>query len=105
MENTQINESREDLRARLKQKIKNKKSTRTGGITRKKSQDINDSFKKISEVLVNKNIENPDQIDSSLIETIMSIISKEDLELILQKMQENSKIKELLQVINEKFTK
>lgn len=104
MESTQNNESRENLRARLKEKIKNKKNTRTTGITRKKNQNINESFKKISDVLVNKNIENPEQIDSSLIETIMSIISKQDLELILQKMQENSKIKELLQAINQKFT-
>ena len=43
-----------------------------------------------------------DLIDSSLIETIMSIISKEDLELLLEKVQENSKFKEILYQINEK---
>jgi len=75
-EDTQVTETREQLRARLKQKINSKKTNRTNGITRKKSNDINDSFKKITEVLVNKNIQSPDQIDSTVIETIMNIISK-----------------------------
>ena len=103
-EKSQKNETREELRARLKQKINSKRINRTNGINRKKSQNINDSFKKIAEILTNKNIENPEQIDSTLIETIMTAISKEDLELIIHRMQENSKFKELLQTINEKFT-
>lgn len=103
-ETLQKNETREELRSRLKQKINSKKTNRTNGISRKKSQNINDSFKKIGEILTNKNIENPEQIDSTLIETIMTAISKEDLELILQRMQENSKFKELLQIINNKWT-
>lgn len=96
-------QTREELRARLKLKIDNKKTTRTNGINRKKSQNINDSFKKITELLVQKNIENSDQIDNNLIETIMTIISKEDLQLIILKMQENSKFKELLQNISNKM--
>ena len=103
-ETSQKNETREELRARIKQKINSKRINRTNGINRKKSQNINDSFKKIAEILTNKNIENPEQIDSTLIETIMTAISKEDLELIIHRMQENSKFKELLQTINEKFT-
>ena len=103
-ETSQKNETREELRARLKQKINSKRTNRTNGINRKKSQNINDSFKKIAEILTNKNIENPEQIDSTLIETIMTAISKEDLQLIIHRMQENSKFKELLQTINEKIT-
>lgn len=106
-ETLQKNETREELRARLKQKINSKRSNRTNGtnvINRKKSQNINDSVKKITEILRNKNIENPEQIDSTLIESIMTAISKEDLELILNRMQENSKFKELLQTINNKLT-
>ena len=103
-ETSQKNETREELRARLKQKINSKRTNITNGINRKKSQNINDSFKKIAEILTNKNIENPEQIDSTLIETIMTAISKEDLQLIIHRMQENSKFKELLQTINEKFT-
>lgn len=106
-ETSQKNETREELRARLKQKINSKRTNRTNGTNstnRKKSQNINDSFKKIAEILTNKNIENPEQIDSTLIETIMTAISKEDLQLIIHRMQENSKFKELLQTINEKFT-
>ena len=103
-ETLQKNETREELRTRLKQKINSKRTNRTNGINRKKSKNINDSFKKIAEILSNKNIENPEQIDSTLIETIMTAISKEDLELILQKMQENSKFKEILETINNKLT-
>lgn len=109
-ETSQKNETREELRARLKQKINSKRTNRTNGTNvtnvtnRKKSQNINDSFKKIAEILTNKNIENPEQIDSTLIETIMTVISKEDLQLIIHRMQENSKFKELLQTINDKFT-
>jgi len=103
-ETSQKNETREELRARLKQKINSKRTNRINGTNRKKSQNINDSFKKIAEILTNKNIENPEQIDSTLIETIMTAISKEDLQLIIHRMQENSKFKELLQTINEKFT-
>jgi macrodomain Ter protein organizer (MatP/YcbG family) len=105
-ETLQINETREELRARLKQKINSKRTNRTNGknvINRKKSKNINDSIKKITEILINKNIENPEQIDNTLMETIMNVISKDDLELILQNIQENSKFKELLQSINNKF--
>ena len=62
-----------------------------------------DDFKKIAEILSNNKIENPEQIDNALMEKIMTTISKNDLQLILDKMQENSKFKELLQSINNKF--
>jgi translation initiation factor 2 beta subunit (eIF-2beta)/eIF-5 len=105
MENNTIqkNDTKEELRARLKQKINSKKNNRTIGINRQKSQNINDSFKKIAEILSNNKIENPEQIDNALMEKIMTTISKNDLQLILDKMQENSKFKELLQSINNKF--
>ena len=108
-ETLQKNETRDELRTRLKKKINSKRTIRTNGTNgpngtnRKKSQNINNSLKKISEILTNKNVENPEQIDSDLIETIMTTISKEDLELILDKMQENSKFKELLLTINQKL--
>lgn len=103
-ETLQKNETREELRARLKQKINSKRTNRTNGISRKKSQNMNDSLKKIGEILTNKNIETPEQIDTDLIETIMSVISKQELELILTKMQENSKFKELLETIKNKMS-
>ena len=100
---TQVNETREQLRARLKQKINSKRTNRTNGITRKKSNDINDSFKKITEVLANKNIQSPEQIDSTVIETIMNIISKKDMELILQQMQNNSMFKQILETVSKNY--
>ena len=111
-ETLQKNETRDELRTRLKKKINSKRTIRTNGTNgpngpngtnRKKSQNINNSLKKISEILTNKKVDNPEQIDSDLIETIMTTISKEDLELILDKMQENSKFKELLLTINQKL--
>jgi len=99
----QVNETREQLRARLKNKINSKRINRTHGISRKKSEDMNESFKKISEILINKNIQSTDQIDTSLIETIMGIISKQDIELMLSKMQNNSQFKNMLTTIGEKM--
>lgn len=99
----QVNETRDELRSRLKQKINGKKTNRTNGITRKKSNDINDSFKKITEVLENKNIRSPEQIDSTVIETIMNIITKKDMEIILQKMQNNSEFKQILETVSKNY--
>ena len=96
----QTNETREELKKRLREKISSKRTGRTTGISRKKGEMMNESLKKISDVLASKNITNIDQIDTSLVETIMSIISKEDLELILKKIQDNSKFTELLNGIN-----
>ena len=95
------NKNKEELQNRLKQKIN---SNRTNGLNRKKTQTINDSFKKITEILIRKDIKNPDELDSNTIDLIMDIISKKDLELVLLRMQENSKFKELLQSINDKLT-
>ena len=100
----QKNESREELRKRLKSKIKDKKSSRTNGLTKKKGENINESLKKIGDILANKNIQSPDQIDQTLIESIMTAISKQDLELVLNKMQENSKFKEILEQVKSKMT-
>ena len=101
----QKNETREELKMRLKQKINQKKINRTTNtITRKKNNNINDSLKKIGEIFAEKNIQTIDQIDNTLIETIMTIISKTDLELIINNMQNNSQFKNILQIIYEKTT-
>jgi len=104
MEN-QVNETKEQLKKRLRDKIKNKSSNRRGGITRKKGEHLNDSLKKIYNVLESKNIETIDQIDSTLIETLMSTISINDLELIISKMKEDSQFKEMLKNIKDKIEK
>lgn len=100
----QKNESREELLKRLKSKIKDKQSSRINGLTKKKGENINESLKKIGDILANKNIQSPDQIDQTLIESIMTAISKQDLELVLNKMQENSKFKEILEQVKSKMT-
>lgn len=96
--------TREQIRARLKEKIKNKKSTRTNGITRKHSNNLNDSIKKIGDVLAEDKIQSIDQINEVLVQKVMSAISKEDLEIILNHMQKNSQLKEILSVIKNKMS-
>ena len=99
----QVPETREQLRARLKEKIKGKRNIRTNGITRKRGNNINDSMKKIGDILAENKVENINQIDESLIQKIMSTISKDDLELVLQNMQQNSHFKEMMTLIKNKM--
>lgn len=99
----QVTETREQLRARLKEKIKGKRNNRTNGITRKRGNNINDSVKKIGDILTENKVENIEQINESLIQKIMSIISKDDLELVLQNMQQNSHFKEIMSLIKNKM--
>ena len=98
------NLSREELKQRLREKIKSKSTSRTNGISRKKGENMSTCFKKITEILMNKNIQEPEQIDDTLIDTIMSVINKEDLQLLINKMNENSKFKDLLNTITSKMT-
>jgi len=99
----QIQETREQLRERLKNKIHGKKKSRTVGLTRKRGNNINDSLKKISDVIAQNKIESPEQINEALIQNIMSAISKDDLEIVLKNMQQNSQFKEMLTTINNKM--
>ena len=103
-ETVQIPETREQIRARLKDKLRSKKQNRSQGLTRNKRDDVNNSVKKLGNVLAENNIQNPEQITPGLIEKIMSTISKKDIELIMNNMQQNSAFKELLQSINNKYT-
>lgn len=96
-------ENKDELRKRLRDKIKTKSSNRVNGISRKKGEQVNDSLKKIYSILQNNNIDTAEQIDSKLIETFMSTIQINDLELILNKMKEDSKFKEILSNIKDKM--
>ena len=97
-------ETKEELRKRLKKKIREKRTNRVEGITREKNSHLNDSIRKLSEILANRNIERPDQIDNQLVQTIMNVINKKDLELILKHMQQNTLFKDLLTNINDRYT-
>ncbi len=99
----QVPETREQLRARLKEKIKGKRNNRTNGITRKRSNNINDSIKKIGDILAENKVENIGQIDEPLIQKIMTTISKDDLEFVLQNMQQNTYFKEIMTLIKNKM--
>lgn len=103
-ESVQIPETREQIRARLKDKLRSKKQNRSQGLTRNKRDDINNSVKKLGNVLAENNIQNPEQITPGIIEKVMSTISKKDIELIMNNMQQNSAFKELLESINNKYT-
>lgn len=102
--NLSIEEKRKILKGKLRQKISGKRTNRTVGLNRKKSENLNDSIKKITEVLTNKNITNPEQIDSNLLETVMNILNKQDLELLIDKLKDNTVFKELLNKLQEKYS-
>ena len=69
------------------------------GKTKKK---MNDSFENLTNILKKNNIENPDQIDENIMNEIMNSISKQDLELIINKIKDNSQLNELLNTIKNK---
>lgn len=97
-------ERKKFLKSKLRQKISGKRTNRTVGLNRKKSENLNDSMQKITEVLANKNINSPDQIDSKLIETVMNILNKQDLELLIDKLKDNTVFKELLNKLQDKYS-
>ena len=99
----QVSETREQLRSRLKEKIKGKRNIRTNGITKKHSDNLNDSIKKVADILAEDKIKSADQINDVLLEKIMSTITKKDLEIILQHMQNNSQFKEILLSLKDKM--
>jgi hypothetical protein len=101
---TQRIETKEELRKKLRNKIKNKSGSRTNGISRKKGQSLNDSLSKVSDILQNKNINSPDQIDATTIQNIMSILNKDDLETILNKVKEDSMFKDILKTVGDKYS-
>ena len=100
---TNMNPSRDELRQKLRNKISSQRNIRTTGISRSKTDDMNESLKKLAEYLQNKNIVDVSQIDNTLIENIMSFISKSELELMLSKMQNNTQFKDILSNIHEKM--
>lgn len=92
--------TKEELRKKLKHRIKSAKGSRQSGLTRKKTENIQDSLSKVSELLQNKGIDNPSQIDANLIESVMSIINKDDLNLILNKIKDDSAFKNILEQVS-----
>lgn len=92
--------TKEELRKKLKHRIKSAKGGRQAGLNRKKAENIQDSLSKVSELLQNKGIDNPSQIDANLIESVMSIINKDDLNLILNKIKDDSAFKNILEQVS-----
>lgn len=97
-------ERRKFLKNKLRQKISGKRTNRTIGLGRKKSENLNDSMKKVGEVLANKNINSPEQIDSNVLESVMNIISKQDIELLMDKLKDNTVFKDLLNKLQDKYS-
>ena len=93
--------SKEELRKKLKHRISSARGSRKNGISRKKAENLQDSLGKVNDILKDSNIDDPSKIDASLIQNIMNIINKEDLETILNKIKEDSKFKNILQQVTE----
>lgn len=95
--------SRDELKNKLRSKIKDKQISRNNVITKDKSENLNESVKKIATILSEKGIDSPDKIDKDLIEIIMSILSKNDLDILTSKLSDNTKLKNMLSNISEKL--
>tara|TARA_E500000178_G_scaffold242417_1_gene238960 strand:- start:800 stop:1189 length:390 start_codon:yes stop_codon:yes gene_type:complete len=102
-EETVTKMNKDELKMRLKKKIKSKMDNRTSGLSKKKTVQMNDSLKKISNILEENKIETIDQIDSKLLEILKSNFQLKDLELILNKITEQSNFKDMLCKIKDKM--
>ena len=60
-------------------------------------------MKKIANVLMQNNVDSTDKIDSSLIQNIMNVINKDDLEGIVNNLQKEKKFNDILNTVKDKF--
>ena len=97
-----ILKNREELRKKLRSKVKTKNYARTkGSKTKDKSEELNKSLMKIAEILQSENIDSPEKINNNTMEKIMSVISKDDFNLLFDAMKDNPMVKDLLKNILE----
>ena len=94
-------ERRKYLKGKLKQRISGKKTNR---LNRKNDEKLNGPMNKISELLQNKGINSPDQIDHKLLESVMNVLGKQDLEQLIDKLRDNPVFKEVTNKLQEKYT-
>jgi hypothetical protein len=94
-------ERRKFLKGKLKQRISGKKTNR---LNRKNDEKLNGPMNKISELLQNKGINSPDQIDHKLLESVMNVLGKQDLEQLIDKLRDNPVFKEVTNKLQEKYT-
>jgi hypothetical protein len=101
----QNNESREELRKRLRLKIKNKAVNRTNGISRNKANDMNDKFKKIQDVMKQNNITSAEDLTPEILNKFVGLIDEDTIKQMLQKLEGNPEFKELLEKIQNNIKK
>tara|TARA_B110000008_G_C16889820_1_gene532363 strand:+ start:643 stop:960 length:318 start_codon:yes stop_codon:yes gene_type:complete len=97
----QTNETKEELRKRLRLKLKSKRESRTIGITRKKSNILNDTFKNMTEILSKNNIKSVDDLTPDIIQQFSEIINEDTLKTMLSKLDNNDDFKKMLQNIQD----
>lgn len=104
--------NREELRAKLKQKIDNKRNNRvnSGGLNRSKTIKINDDLKKLYNIVekhISEETLKSGELPQELITEISDTISKTNLEDLINYLNKNedkinnNKFTELLEKINE----
>lgn len=97
-----ILKNREELRKKLRSKVKTKNYARAkGSKTKDKSEELNKSLMKITEILQSENIDSPEKINNNTMEKIMSVISKDDFNLLFDAMKDNPMVKDLLKNVLE----
>lgn len=86
------NPTREELRKKLRSKIKNKSDVRRGGVSRKDAVSLSDKITKLVEVLKDKNITVNTELTEDVIQTVTDIISINDIKKVLSQIQNNEEV-------------
>lgn len=88
----ETNPTREELKKKLRLKIKNKSDVRRGGVSRKDALSLSDKITKLVEVLKDKNITVNTELTEDVIQTVTNIISINDIKKVLSQIENNEEV-------------
>jgi hypothetical protein len=88
------NTTRDELRRKLRGKIKQKQSVRTSGMSKRDTQIMSDKIEKLMKFIEEKNITVNTSITEDLIEQITDIISLSEMKRLYSQIENNPNIHE-----------
>lgn len=88
----ETNPTREELKRRLRAKIKNKSDVRRAGVSRKDALSLSDKITKLVEILKDKNITVNSELTEDVIQTVTDIISINDIKKVLSQIENNEEV-------------
>jgi uncharacterized protein Smg (DUF494 family) len=100
----ELNPNREKLKEKLRKKINNKRTMRSG-INKKETQTLSDKIQAMLEFLKQENIDMNTQISESIVEKITSIISLNDVKKVLSQVQDNPDVSDNFKTFLSKIEK